>query len=150
MHKLYPLVVDKFLEKFLSQYFQTRNLFFFFFKDFIYLLLERGKGREKVRERNIDQLPLLGRQLGTWPATQACALTGNRTCDLMVHRPVLIPLSQTSQGQTRNFFEPLNTHKFVSGMRLLTLGRKPNIWTRDDLWRLFSSILLIVGAIYAQ
>ena len=25
-----------------------------FFKDFIYLFLERGEGREKERERNID------------------------------------------------------------------------------------------------
>ena len=31
-------------------------------------------------------------------ATQACALTGNRTCNLVVHRPVLSPLSHTSQG----------------------------------------------------
>ena len=38
----------------------------------IYLLLERGGGREKERERNISVwLPL------TWPATQACTLTGN-------------------------------------------------------------------------
>ena len=29
-----------------------------FFKDFIYLFLERGEGREKERERNIDWLPL--------------------------------------------------------------------------------------------
>ena len=28
--------------------------FFIFFKDFIYLLLERGEGREKERERNIS------------------------------------------------------------------------------------------------
>ena len=40
---------------------------FYFFKDFIYLFLERGQGREK-EERNIDQLP-------------ACALTGTQTGD---------------------------------------------------------------------
>ena len=28
--------------------------FFFFLKDFIYLFLERGEGREKERERNIN------------------------------------------------------------------------------------------------
>ena len=27
---------------------------FIYFKDFIYLFLERGEGREKERERNID------------------------------------------------------------------------------------------------
>ena len=48
------------------------------FKDFIYLFLERGEGREKERERNINVwLPLAFPLLGAWPATQACALTGN-------------------------------------------------------------------------
>ena len=51
----------------------------YFFKDFIYLFLERGEGREKERERNINVwLPLMHPQLGTWPTTQACSLTGNR------------------------------------------------------------------------
>ena len=40
--------------------------------------LERGEGRDKERERNINAwLPLTCPTLGTWPATQACALTGN-------------------------------------------------------------------------
>ena len=41
---------------FLSQsyYLSAFNFFFFFFKDFIYLFLDRGEGREKVTERNID------------------------------------------------------------------------------------------------
>ena len=66
----------------------------------IYLfILERGKRKEKERERNINVwLPLVCPQLGTWPATQACALTGNQTGDLLVRRPVLNPLSYTSQG----------------------------------------------------
>ena len=36
--------------------------------------------------------------LGTWPTTQAHALTRNRTSDLLVRRPALNPLSHTSQG----------------------------------------------------
>ena len=50
-----------------------------FFKDFIYLLLETGEGREKERERNINVwFPLARPLLGTWSATQAYALlTGN-------------------------------------------------------------------------
>ena len=49
-----------------------------FFKDFIYLLLERREGKEKERERNINVwLPLPCPALGTWPLTQACALFGN-------------------------------------------------------------------------
>ena len=48
----------------------------FFFKGFIYLFLERGEGWEKERERNINVwLPLARPLLGTWPTTQACALT---------------------------------------------------------------------------
>ena len=35
-----------------------------FLEDFIYLLLERGEGREKERERNINVLPLARPQLG--------------------------------------------------------------------------------------
>ena len=71
-----------------------------FLKYFIYLFSERGEGREEERERNINvQLPLTRPLLGTWPATQACALTGNRTSDPLVCRPALNPLSHTSQGK---------------------------------------------------
>ena len=80
-------------------------LFFFFLK--IYLFLHRGEGREK-EESNINVwLPLTWPPLGTRPATQACALTGNRTSDPLVHRPVLNPLSHhTSQGRDCYFKEP--------------------------------------------
>ena len=75
---------------------------FFFKKDLIYSFSERGEGREKEREtntkKNIDWLPPPHTQLGTQSATQACALTGNQTGDLSVHRPALNPLSHTSQG----------------------------------------------------
>ena len=71
---------------------------YIYIKDFIYVL-ERGRGKENKRERNINVwLPLMCPQLGTWPATQAFALTGNRTRDIWVHRLVLSPLSHTSQG----------------------------------------------------
>ena len=77
---------------------------FYFFKDFIYSFLERGKGREKEKEmlmceRHINHLPLTRTQLGTWPTTQVCALAGDRTDDLLVRRLTLNPLSHTSQGQ---------------------------------------------------
>ena len=60
-----------------------------FSKDFIYLFLER---REKEREKRCcERDPLIGclshaPQLGTWPATQPCALAGNWTRNLRVHR----------------------------------------------------------------
>ena len=49
-------------------------------------------------ESYIHWLPLTHPLLGAWPATQACALTGNRTSDLLVHSPALNPLTHTSQG----------------------------------------------------
>ena len=46
---------------------------FSFLKDFMYLFLERGEGREKERERNVSVWLLLEYPLlGTWPATWAC------------------------------------------------------------------------------
>ena len=45
---------------------------------FINLFLDKGEGREKERERNINVWLLLGcPTLGTQPTTQAYALTGN-------------------------------------------------------------------------
>ena len=70
---------------------------FFFLR--LYLFLERGEGRKEERERNINVwFPLAHPQLGTWPATQACALTGNQNSNFSVCRPALNPLSHTSQG----------------------------------------------------
>ena len=69
-----------------------------FLKYFIYLFLERGGGSEKETEGNINMwMPLTYPQLGAWPETQACALTGNWTSNLMVHMPVLNLLSHTSR-----------------------------------------------------
>ena len=43
-----------------------------------YLFLERGEGREKEKERNINVwLRLVHLPLGSWPATQECALSRN-------------------------------------------------------------------------
>ena len=56
-----------------------------FFKRFYLFILGRGKGKEKERERNISVcLPLVCPLQGTWPATQACALTRNWTGDPLV------------------------------------------------------------------
>ena len=68
------------------------------FKDFIYLFVDRGEGREKDREKSINVwLPLTCPPPGTLPAPQACTPTGNGTSDPLVHRLVLNPLSHTSQ-----------------------------------------------------
>ena len=41
---------------------------------------KRGRG---TLERYINRLPLARPQLGTWPTTWACALTGNLTSSLL-------------------------------------------------------------------
>ena len=95
---------------------KTGVCLFVFLKKIIYLFLERGEGQEK-EERNIDWLPLVRPLLGTWPATQACALTGTQTGDLSVCRPVLNPLSHTSQGMTVS----LRCKSSIGAERLLPL-----------------------------
>ena len=64
---------------------------FSFLKKILFILRERE--REKERERNISVwLPLTRLLLGTWPATQACVLTGNRTSNQTnePHQPELM------------------------------------------------------------
>ena len=71
----------------------VRNFLSFFFKLYLFIFGERD------RQGNINVwLPLTRPLLETWPIPQACALTGNRTSDLLVHRLALSPLSCTSQG----------------------------------------------------
>ena len=66
-------------------------MFLCFFKDFIYPFLQRGEGKEKERERNINVwLPLMCPLLGTWPTTQACGPTGNQTGNPLIHSPCSI------------------------------------------------------------
>ena len=48
--------------------------------------------------RNTDRLPLACPQPGTWPATEAHALTGDQIGNLSVCRMVPNPLSHADQG----------------------------------------------------
>ena len=66
---------------------------YLFVLDF-YLLIFRGERKDKERER----LPLTWPPLGTWPATEACALTGNQTSNPLVCRSMLSSLSYSNQG----------------------------------------------------
>ena len=66
-------------------------------------------------------LPLACPLLRTWPATQACALTGNRTGNPLVHRLTLNPLSQTSQGH----LTPLH----LPTAHFQTLPRTVSLWS---------------------
>ena len=68
------------------------------------LFIYRQEGRERERERNINVwLPPVHPLLGTWPATQACTLTGNWTVDPLVHGLAPNPLSHTNQGSLYSF-----------------------------------------------
>ena len=67
----------------------------------------RQRGREGDREGEKHQCVVASHTppIGdlTWPTTQACALTGNRTSDSLVHRLVINPRSHTSQGNFLSF-----------------------------------------------
>ena len=80
------------------------------FKKF-YLFVFRVKGRKGEREGEKhhcarDTHPLSHPELGTWPTTQECVLTGNsgnRTSNIPVHEPVFNPLSPASEDEDRSF-----------------------------------------------
>ena len=76
--------------------------FFFFFLRFHLFFREKGREGEREGKKHLlfaSRMP----QLGTWPATQACAVTGNQTGNLLVCRLMLNPLSHTSQGRMLAF-----------------------------------------------
>ena len=79
---------------------QILHPFLIFFKR-LYLFIcfcERGRKGEKEGEKYrlvASRIPPT-RNLA---CNQACTLTGNQTSDLTIHRPVLNPLSYTSQGK---------------------------------------------------
>ena len=68
-------------------------------KRFYLFIFREREGKEKEKERNINmRLPPVYLPLRTWLTTQACDLTRSQTGDPLIHRPVLNPLSHTSQG----------------------------------------------------
>ena len=71
---------------------------FGFLRFYLFIFRERGREGEREGEEHHVWLPLECSLLGTWPTTQACALTRNRTGDPLVCKPVLNPLSPTSQS----------------------------------------------------
>ena len=78
-------------------------LFLFFFeKNILFISRERGgegeRGRKTSTNGCLSHLPL-----GTWPTTQAHALTRSQTGDFSVHGAMPDPLSHPSQGGKQNF-----------------------------------------------
>ena len=107
-------------------------LLFFLFKDFIYLSFERGEGREDEREKNACEretsirLPLARPQQGTWPTTQACALTRDRTSDLSSCGWLPNPLSHTSQS-SHYYFSTDSIHH-LQVLYLIRVGHHKSVF----------------------
>ena len=134
-----------------------------------YLFLEKGEGKEREKHQCVvaSYMP----PMGTWPATQACALTGNQTCNPLLHRPILNPLSYNSQGKNWHSYALNLTIKVsfwvtfrgilkFSSCRystflvylnnillLLRMGKVsflPYLLSNYDIWKLFFPPILIV------
>ena len=98
-----PVGLSFLLQQILKQsreLYKLMNVFMIYFIILFFKILFtlRQRGGEKRIETSmcgcLSRAPLLG----IWPTTQACALTGNQTSDPSACRPVLNPLSHTSQG----------------------------------------------------
>ena len=74
-------------------------------KDFIYLFLERGEGKEKERETLMCACLSHAPCWGPGPQPRHVPWLGNQTGHPLVCRPVLNPLSHTSQGWIFNLCE---------------------------------------------
>ena len=81
-------------------------------------------------------LPLLYLPPGSWPATQACAPTGNQTGDPLVHRLTLNPLRHTSQGTITNLTLPAEVYEEYQSHH--SLDRKGYI-----LFKIFTQVLVL-------
>ena len=107
-----------------------------FFKRFYLFIFRNGKGGRK-KERNINVWPPLQRPLletwpGTYPATQACTLTGNQTCNPLVCSLALNPLSHTTQDSfLKLVFREREEGKEGGG------GREEETEGETDLFHLF-------------
>ena len=84
--------------------FFLRSIYLFIYLSiYLFIFRQRRRGGEREGEKRqcvlASHLPILG----TWPTTQACALTGNGMGNPLVHRLVLKAMSHTSQGNSLDF-----------------------------------------------
>ena len=98
----------------------------YFLKDFIYLFWEGKGGRKRGRETSMCGCLLHTRYSAPGPATQACALTGNRTGDPLLHRLALDPLSHTSWGSCTILKPSEMTRRFCSSLAKASQTAIPN------------------------
>ena len=107
-------------------------------------------------ERYIDQLPLAQPKLGTWPITQARALTGSQTSNLWICRSALNSLLHTSQGIPPTFCNNNNNWGRKVNVEVLWLTTKStNSSLEEDPYEdvvgvIFSPILLNVYVLLSR
>ena len=111
-----------------------------------YLFIFRERGREGEREGNISMwLPDVYPLLGTWPTTQACALTGNWTCNPLVCN--LPSIQWATPARWHLFFGPTYDlswrmlHVHLRKMYILLLGRVLYMFLRFNCLYCFSGPL---------
>ena len=92
--------------------FGKKHLYLFktIFSKILFIFRQNGRKGEGKRERT----SMCGCISHALRSTQACALTGNRTGDPLVFRPVLSPLSHTSQGYSLFFDISSHTLSWVN------------------------------------
>ena len=97
---IYSFSKWKYLPNCLKGFFMTSkwgNIYTFYENiSFIYLFRERGRKEEREGKKPASAASLQP-QLGTWPSTQAHALTGNRTRGLFV--PRTLPTNEPHQSR---------------------------------------------------
>ena len=81
---------------------EKRVVVFFFLKQRFYLFLDKGEGREKERERNINVVASHAPTTGGLPRNPGKCSDWESTGDPLVLRAVLNPLSHISQGPFLN------------------------------------------------
>ena len=113
------------------------------------LILERGKGKEKVRERNINMrerntnwLLLYVPQPGTKTTTWACALTGNRTHDILIYGTMFQPIEPCQPGQKLLIFSETNPWVHVMFEFAVTEWKVRRLLLLTALWQLSGQVRL--------
>ena len=104
-------------------------LLFFSLRFYLFIFRERGREEEKHQCVVASHVPPTGDL--TWPATQACAMTENRTYDPLVCRLALKPLSHTSQGML--FLDIFSTTEVACAS--VSSSVKPHRIVEKSTWR---------------
>ena len=92
-------------------------------------------------------VPLAHSLLGTWPTTQACALTGNQTHHPLGHRPAFNPLSHTSQAERYIFklFPLCSDYRISFNLALTSFSSDISILLSPST-EFFTSVVVFFGS----